>query len=148
VEPIPTSIEEIAADELALRRTSADDAWLGAYRTVRLRAAITAVRVHVGAGAAAASVPHLAGGAGIHGRWFAIGDVVQTYDQYRATRALPAHFTEIALARLDVGTVLNVGLCAPLFGLPGGGAQVEYVDGPRPVLRALDARWSRVAGHA
>jgi hypothetical protein len=57
-------------------------------------------------------------------------------------------FTEITLATLASGTILNVGTCAPLFGLPGGGAQVEFVDGPRPVLRSLDARWSNSAGHA
>jgi hypothetical protein len=145
---IPVSLDAIKADPVPKRPTSASNAWLGEYRTIRLRAPTRAVRVHLGAGTAAARVPHLASGAGLHGRWFAIGDVVQTYGQYRASRALPGHFTEIALATIQAGTVLNIGRCAPLFSLPGGGGQIEFVDGPLPILTPLDATWSHDVGHA
>ena len=145
---IPETIESIAADVLPKRATSAANAWLGEYRTLRLREPIRAVRVHVGGGDAAATSVELATGAGIEGRWFAIGDVVQTYGQYRATRALPAHFSRIAIGTFERGAVVNAGYCAPLFGLPGGGAQLEFIDGPRPTMTALDATWSHEAGHA
>lgn len=35
-----------------------------------------------------------------------------------------------AVMHLPAGTVLNVGVAAPLFGLPGGGIQAEWIDGP------------------
>jgi hypothetical protein len=102
----------------------------------------------VGAGEGAATQPHLVAGAGLIGRWFAVGDFIQTYDEYRVTHALPAHFTEVALARLRPGTILNVGRCSPLFGHTGGAEQAEYVSGPPPQLQPLQATWSREAGHA
>jgi hypothetical protein len=145
---IPTSIHALPATPVPRRPTSATNAWLGTYRTVRLTAPIDALRVHVGAGVAASVHEHLATGAGLHGRWFAIGDVVQTYDQYRASRALPGHFTEIAIVTLPAGTILNVGRCSPLFRHDGGGEQVELVEGPAPAFRSLDAIWSRTAGRA
>ena len=145
---IPHSIHTLPATPVPQRPTSAADAWLGTYRTVRLTAPIEALRVHVGAGVAASPHKHLATGAGLHGRWFAIGDVVQTYGQYRASRALPGHFTEVAIATLAAGTILNVGRCSPLFGHQGGGDQIEIVEGPAPAFRPLDATWSRTAGSA
>lgn len=148
VAPIAASIHTLPAVPTLQRATSAKDAWLGGYRTVRLTSAIEAVRVHVGAGAAASIHRNLAAGAGLHGRWFAVGDVVQTYWQYRAARALPAHFTDIAIATLAPGTILNIGRCGPLFGMPGGGEQVEFVEGPDPVFRTLDAVWSHAEGRA
>lgn len=145
---IPESIYKIPMVFVPQRPTNADNAWLGPYRTIRLIAPIDALRVHVGAGAGASIHKHLASGAGIHGRWFAVGDVVQTYEEFRSTRALPGHFTEIAIATLAVGTILNVGRCSPLFGLKGGGDQIEFIEGPNPVLRSIDALWSRTAGNA
>ena len=146
--PIPTSIDALPATSVPQRPTSASNAWLGGYRTVRLTAPVEAIRVHVGAGAAASVHKHLAAGAGLHGRWFAVGDVVQTYDQYRASRALPGHFTQIAIATLAAGTIVNVGRCSPLFRQEGGGDQIELVEGPAPTFRPLDATWSRTAGSA
>jgi hypothetical protein len=145
---IPDSIHALPAAPVLQRPTSASNAWLGTNRTVRLPAPVEALRVHVGAGAAASIHKHLATGAGLHGRWFAIGDVVQTYEQYRASRALPAHFTEVAVATLAAGTVVNVGRCSPLFGHRGGGDQLEWVEGPAPALWVLDATWGRTAGNA
>ena len=123
-------------------------AWLGDHHTIRLYEDLSAVRVHVNAGEGASIHPHLAGGAGEKGRWFAIGDYIQTYDEYVATHALPAHFTHITMCRLLAGTVLNVGRCGPLFGRPGGAEQAEFISGPDPEYQAVDATWSREAGHA
>jgi hypothetical protein len=129
----------IPAVTVAQRPTSASNAWLGPHTTVRLTADLPAVRVHVGG---------LKGGAALHGRWFAIGDIVQTYGEYRSSRALPGQFTQIAWATLLNGTLLNVGRCGPLFRLPGGGEQAEFLEGPAPQLRPTSAIWSRQAGHA
>jgi hypothetical protein len=145
---IPGSVRALPAVSAPHRATSAANAWLGPYQTIQLTAPIRALRVHVGAGAAASTVRLLAVGAGLHGRWFAVGDVVQTYDQYRASRALPGHFTDVALATLLAGAILNVGRCSPLFGQPGGGEQIEFVDGPAPIIEPLPVTWSRQAGHA
>jgi hypothetical protein len=144
---IPGTLVILPAVQMPLAPTTATNAWNGPYTTVQLLAPLEAIRVHTGGGEGAASDPLLVG-AGLRGRWFAIGDVVQTYGEYRASRALPAHFTRIAVATLEPGTVLNVGTCAPLFGHPGGSEQAEFVDGPAPRLRSLDASWSHEAGHA
>jgi hypothetical protein len=140
----------IAAHVVAKRPTRATNAWLGQYETVQLDADLKAIRVHVGAGEGAAVHKHLATGAGERGAWFAIGDFIHTYDEYKRSRALPADFTHIAECTLRAGSVLNVGRCAPLFRRgTGGGEQAEYVDGPAPLIRTLDATsWSRTAGHA
>ena len=144
---IPGTETIVPAMRIARAETKAANAWLGGYTTVRLVASLDAVRVHTGGGDGAATRKELVG-AGLHGRWFAIGDVVQTYDEYLASHALPAHFTEIAWATFAPGTVLNVGVCGPLFKHPGGSEQAEYVSGPRPQLRPLNASWSHQAGHA
>jgi hypothetical protein len=128
--------------------TSASNAWLGPHITVLLTGEVPAVRVHVGGGEGAATQHELAVGAGLRGRWFAIADVVQTYEEYRRSRALPARFTQIAWATLLPGAVLNVGRCGPLFGLPGGGEQAEYLGGPLPRLQPSSAVWSHRWGHA
>ena len=147
---IPRSSTVIPAHVVGKRPTRADNAWLGQYETVQLDADVKAIRVHVGAGEGAATQLHLVAGAGETGRWFAIGDVIQTYDEYKRTRALPADFTKIAECTLRAGSIVNVGRCAPLFRPnTGGGEQAEFVDGPAPLIRTLDATsWSRVAGHA
>jgi hypothetical protein len=144
---IPGTQTSLPAVQLPSAPTRAGNAWRAGYITIRLLATLEAIRVHTGGGEGAATRPELVG-AGLHGRWFAIGDVVQTYGQYRASRALPADFTEIAIATFAPGTVLNVGICGPLFGHRGGGEQAELVSGPPPQLRTLDAIWSREAGHA
>jgi hypothetical protein len=144
---LPGSGTVLPAVQIPTAATSALNAWEGGYATVRLTAPIEAIRVHLNGGVAASSRPELVG-AGPFGRWFAIGDVIQTYGEYRATRALPAHFTHVAIATLLPGTVVNVGRCAPLFGHEGGGEQVEYVLGPWPQVRQLEASWSHQAGHA
>jgi hypothetical protein len=145
---IPGTSTVIPAVALPQRKSWAENAWLGPHTTVRLTAEVPAVRVHVGAGEGAATRPELVLGAGLHGRWFAIGDIVQTYDEYRASRALPSHFTQIAWATLLPGAVLNVGRCSPLFDLQGGGEQAEFLEGPPPTLRPTSAVWSQRAGHA
>jgi hypothetical protein len=144
---IPGTGTILPAAELPAAPTKAGNAWKDGYRTVRLLAPLTAVRVHTGGGEGAATRPELVG-AGLQGRWFAIGDVVQTYDEYRVAHALPADFTKIALATFAPGTVLNVGVCGPLFGHRGGSEQAEFVSGPPPRLQPVDATWSRHAGHA
>jgi hypothetical protein len=145
---IPGTTAVLPAVLLERRSTSASNAWRASYTTVRLTADLPAVRVHVGAGEGAATRRELVAGAGLHGKWFAIGDIVQTYDEYRASRALPSHFTQIAWATLLPGTVVNVGCCGPLFGLRGGGEQAEFLEGPPPRLRPTSSLWSRHAGHA
>ena len=145
---IPHTQTLLPAVALPPQKTSAANAWLGPYSTVRLTAELPAVRVHVGAGGGAATRRELAAGAALHGRWFAIGDVIQTYDEYRTSRSLPSHFTQIAWATLLPGAVLNVGRCSPLFGLQGGGEQAEFLEGPPPRLLPTSAVWSRRAGTA
>jgi hypothetical protein len=54
----------------------------------------------------------------------------------------------IALATIPAGAILNVGRCSPMFGQRGGGEQIEFVDGPAPILASLDATWSHQAGRA
>src|SRR5215208_7892177 len=100
---------DLPAVLVAKRATSAPNAWLGDYVTVQLTAPVTAIRVHVNATDAATTELHLAAGAGLVGRWFAVGDYVQTYDEYRTTHSLPAHFTHVALCEFFPGTILNVG---------------------------------------
>jgi hypothetical protein len=142
---IPGTETWIPGTVVSHHETREQNAWLGAYCTVELTSDLEAIRVHVGAGEGGVET-----GARLHGRWFGVGDFVQTYDEYRQSRALPAHFTHIAMATLLAGTVVNVGRCSPLpeYGVAGGGEQVEVVSGPPPILRPLDATWSRTAGHA
>jgi hypothetical protein len=144
---LPGSGTILPAVQIPTAATSALNAWDGGYTTVRLTAPIDAIRVHLNGGVGATVRPQLAG-AGPFGRWFAIGDVIQTYGEYRASRALPGQFTHITMATMLPGTVINVGACSALFGHEGGGEQAEYVLGPWPLLRTLDAHWSHQAGHA
>ncbi len=140
---------QIPAIQVAKRLTKEPGAWLhGYYVTVQLYGDVTAIRVHMNAGSAASIHKHLAAGAGPLGRWFAIGDFVQTYSGYRNSRALPAHFTHISICTLLPGTVLNVGRCSPLFGHEGRGEQAELIDGPTPTFRTLESVWSNEFGRA
>jgi hypothetical protein len=86
--------------------------------------------------------------ANLLGDWFALGDWIQPRSRYRALYALPTGFRFQALAVLQPGTMANVGVCAPLFRQPGGGVQAEFLGGPLPILRPIDAIWSDQVGHA
>lgn len=145
----PGSNTHIPAVAVAPVQTGASNAWgpLG-YTTVRLVAPLPALRVHTRAGVAAATQPALAGGAGTFGRWFAIGDVILTRDQYKAAHALPAGFTHQDDWLLPTGTVLNVGIAGPLFGHRGGALQAERLSGPEPTRTALKGHWSNRSGTA
>jgi hypothetical protein len=122
--------------------TSCADAWLGGqYATVRLSEDVEAVRVHVGAGVAAASTDVRAFGAGSLGRWFAVGDVILTRSAYTDSRALPAAFSKVDWCVLKAGSIVNVGRCHPMFGHGGGGEQVELVSGPPPVRTSSSGQW-------
>jgi hypothetical protein len=146
---VPGTQIHLPALQLAKQPTHAPNAWRhGQYITVRLYREVLAIRGHVNAGIAASIHQHLATGAGAFGRWFAIGDFVQTYAAYKDTRALPAHFTHISVCTLLPGSVVNVGTCSALFGHTGGGEQAELLGGPIPTIRTLDAIWSNTSGHA
>src|SRR5262245_42833177 len=157
---IPGTALSIPGSSIDKRPTSAKEAWLsGTYLTVRLHGALRAVRVHVGGGEGAATAEnvHLVSGAGVQGKWYAIGDFVQPYDEYIASRALPqtgtkfgrrSMFTQAALVNFASGAVLNVGRAGPLFGHGGGGEQAEYLDGPTPTVEPLRGVWGREYGHA
>jgi hypothetical protein len=145
---VPGTSTTLPATVVPHRPTQADNAWMDHYTTVVLTGEVVAVRVHAGAGEGAAVVKARVIGAGLKGRWFAIGDFIQNYREYLDSHALPADFTMQALATFLPGTVLNVGLCGPLFGRPGGAEQAEFVDGPDPLLQPIDAVWSRYTGHA
>ncbi len=158
---IPGTSTHLPATTQAKRDTD-PKAWLGGdYATVRLTAAVRAVRVHVGGGEGAASLAniHLAAGAGAGGSWYAIGDFIQTYDEYIASRALPqtrtargraSFFTEARFVDLLPGTILNVGRAAPLFGHHGRGEQAQFLEGPPPLVvsQTHGASWLREYGHA
>ena len=128
--------------------TSRPGAWLGPYRTLRLQRDVEAMRVHVGAGEGAATRPELVSGAGALGRWFAIGDVVLSRSDYVDAQALPAGFSDVELCVLRAGSIVNVGLCGPLFGRGGGGEQIEFVSGPTPALTEIGGNWVDEYGHA
>jgi hypothetical protein len=157
---IPGTAIGIPGSEISRRPTRAEYAWLGGtYSTVRLHGVLRALRVHVGAGEGAASGAnvHLVSGAALHGNWYAIGDFVQPYDEYIATRAIPktrtrfgrrSIFNDAAIVTFAAGVVLNIGRAAPLFGHRGGGEQAEFVDGPEPSVEPMSGLWGREYGHA
>lgn len=146
---VPGTSSSLPASPLPLRDTSAENAWTPrGYRTIRLTQSIPAMRVHVRAGVGAAFQGHLALGAGRHGRWFAIGDVILTREEYAAAHALPAGFSHQDDWELPIGTVLNVGYAGPLFGHPGGALQAEWISGPPPTVRSIDGYWSSKSGRA
>ena len=71
------------------------------------------------------------------GDWFALDCPDDLSDVEFARRyAIPGHGNQHFPKRvqgtllLPRGTTLHVGVCAPLFGLPGGGVQGEWLDGP------------------
>jgi hypothetical protein len=130
-------------------QTSCIDAWLGGhYSTIRLAHDVEAVRVHVGAGVAAAANELLATGAGSVGRWFAVGDVILTRSAYTGSRALASGFSRVDWCVLKAGSIVNVGRCHPLFGHSGGGEQIEFVSGPEPERTTMVGNWSDAEGQA
>jgi hypothetical protein len=129
--------------------TSCSDAWLGGrYSTVMLSRDVEAVRVHVGAGVGASTREQRASGAGSHGNWFAVGDVILTRSAYTDSRALPAGFSKVDWCVLKAGSIVNVGRAHPLFGHSGGGEQVELVSGPAPEQVTVSGDWSDRSGRA
>jgi len=132
---------------------------MGDWHTVRLAGAHLALRVHVGAGEGAVTGDniHLVTGAGLWGRWFAIGDFTLTRADYADAYSLPktptssgprSFFTRVGFFTLPAGTVLNVGRASPLFGHTGGGAQGERLGGPAPRIHSFNGVWSAEYGHA
>jgi len=125
-----------------------------------LTAPVRALRVHVNAGVGAVSAEniHLAAGAASRGRWYAIGDFIQPYNEFIASRALPktpsrhgnvSFFTNAVIVDLLPESILNVGIAAGLFGHRGGGEQAEFLDGPAPrEVSSTDSVWSRRYGRA
>jgi hypothetical protein len=140
---------EISGTTQPQAKTSCLEAWLGGqYTTIRLSEDVEAVRVHVGAGVAASAQAFLSTGAGSHGRWFAVGDVILTRSAYTASRALPAGFSKVDWCVLKAGSIVNVGRCHPLFGHRGGGEQVELVSGPAMERETVIGNWSDKHGRA
>lgn len=132
---VPGSSVEIPGKPQETRPTRYPTAWMGMFLTVKLYRPVEAMRV-------ARKRP------GLVGDWFALGDWIQTRSRYRALHALPQDFQFQAVAVLQPGTIVNVGMCGPLFPHPGGGLQAEFLDGPLPILRPIDATWVDYIGHA
>lgn len=124
--------------------TSDSRAWLhGQYVTVQLTAAVEAVRVHTN-GKSFADRP----ASNLRGRWFAIGDIIQTSREYQSSRSLPGTFTHVALVTLRPGCVINIGICSPLFGGAGGEFQAEHVSGPAAEIMPITNKWHSRSGNA
>ena len=145
---LPGVPDPLPAMLVSRQQTSSDAAWRHLRHTVCLLAPLPAIRVHVRAGAAAASVERLALGAATAGRWFAIGDVILTRSAYAAEHALPDSFSHQDDWLLPTGTVLNVGQAGPLFGHRGGALQAEWLSGPSPQRRRIEGYWSNQSGNA
>ena len=129
----------------AQRSATADsEAWLHKqYLTVRLTGSVDALRVHTdGKAFSGRSASHL------RGRWFAVGDVIQTNREYQSSRSLPGPFTHVAWVNLKAGCLLNLGLCSPLFGGAGREFQVEYIGGPEPNIMPTPHKWHFASGEA
>lgn len=76
---------------------------------------------------------------GLLGEWFALGCPEGLGDiEFAKLYAIPGHgnfwFPDRIRGawRLPAGTVMNVGVCAPLGGMPGGGVQGEWLEGRLP----------------
>jgi hypothetical protein len=134
---IPGSDVRLPAALLAPHATSQETGWRGRYWTLRLYGDFPAVRVW------------LPGFSGPRGRWFAIGDVILSRDDYKRTRSLLTNFTRVAFCTLRAGSIINVGYCSALGGHPGMGEQAELVSGPPPRMSSPnDLVWSNEYGHA
>jgi len=145
----PGTAIELPAVPVGRVNSTALNAWgPHGFITVRLVAPLPAVRVHTRAGVAASVRTHLSHGSSAVGRWFAIGDVILTRDQYKAAHALPAGFTHQDDWLFPIGTHLNVGVAGPLFGHPGGALQAEWLSGPEPSRTLVRGYWSGRVGTA
>ena len=132
---IPDSNVRIPGRAMETRPSSHTDAWRGQWLTVELYQELEVMRVS----------SHRRG---LVGDWFAVGDFVQTRSEYTATHALPNSFQYQALCILRPGTVINVGTCSALFSHPGGSHQAEFLEGPLPKVRPLEAIWVDYWGHS
>jgi hypothetical protein len=132
---IPDSNVHLPGRAIDTRPSSHDDGWRNGWLTVELYQDVEAMRVSV----------HRRG---LMGDWFAIGDFVQTRQEYAATHSLPKPFLHQALCVLRPGTVVNVGVCSALFSHPGGSLQAEFLDGPLPRVRPIEATWVSYWGNA
>jgi hypothetical protein len=123
------------------------------YVTVRVYAAVHGVRVHTD-GRAYPGRP----GSRAEGAWAAIGDIIENSTEIVDSRALPGPFTRVGAAVISPYSIINVGVCSPLFGNVGGGVQAEYMhlcahasDAGLRVLRCIrcdtpsPVGWSRPA---
>jgi hypothetical protein len=146
---LPGIAELLPAIMIQRQKTSAENAWrTGSFHTIRLVEALPAIRVHSRVGSAAAKDPKFAVGAGTLGRWFAIGDVILTRDEYADLHALPGRFTTQDEYLLPPGTELNVGIAARLFGYSGGALQAERLAGPNPKPQPVKGFWANRYGNA
>lgn len=102
-------------------KTTHMDAWKdGYYETYCVHVALPAVRLH----------------AKLHrrlGRWFAVDTYAESVAQFRKKMALinPSEVAESFI--LPPETVFNIGTAKEQGRLPGGGFQIELVNGPPPI---------------
>ncbi len=123
---VPGTRIVLQARAIESRATRAPEAWLGQVLTVELYAAMEVARL--------AEFPGR-----VLGDWFAVGEVPLDPAAFARRHAIPPRGNAAlprlrhgAVWRLQPGSVLNVGRCAPLFRLPGLGYQAEFLDGPLP----------------
>lgn len=146
---LPAIADLLPAILIPRQKTNAENAWrAGSFHTIRLVAALPAIRVHARVGSSAAKDPQFVFGAGTFGRWFAIGDVILTRHEYTDVHALPGRFTTLDEYLLPLGTELNVGIAAPLFGYSGGALQAERLSGPNPKPQPVKGFWVNRYGNA
>jgi hypothetical protein len=118
---IPGSRVQVPGQAIDSRPTQYPEAWCSHPITSELHSPFAAIRVHWY-------------NLNVIGDWFAIGDIAESYEVYRARHALPRGFRYTGFFTLHPGTILNVGQCSPLFGLSGGGYQAEFLEGRFPQL--------------
>lgn len=71
-----------------------------------------------------------------------------TRDEYANAHALPGRFTTQDEYLLPMGTELNVGIAAALFGYSGGALQAERLNGPNPRPQPVKGFWANRYGNA
>jgi hypothetical protein len=123
---VPHTTVQLPARAIESHSTRYPEAWLGQMMTVELYSPCLATRLAERPG-------------GILGDWFALGDVPNDPAYFAKRHAIPPRgnarlpsLKHSGVWQLQPGTILNVGRCAPLFGLPGSGCQAEFLDGPLP----------------
>jgi hypothetical protein len=126
-------------------KTHFENAWqFRQHITVRLIQEIEGVRAHTNS----RTLKPNENRSDPQGAWIAIDDYIETSAQYRSSRALQGSFTHTAWAKVPVGCVLNIGFAAPLFGMPGGGPQAEFVSGPPIRFDQTTNKWHSKHGNA